>query len=56
MATEDVVRVLEENFYDTGLVQDLPSQTHEAALWQKLQELSRLGQEIKGKLKSEADV
>ncbi|KAK9894723.1 aldolase [Cystobasidium minutum MCA 4210] len=56
VATEDVVRVLEENFYDTGLVQELPGQTHEAALWQKLQDLSRLGQEIKGKLKSEADV
>lgn len=51
VATEDVVHILEENFFNTGLV-DPPSMVvkHEKALWSKLRELSTLGDTISSKL------
>lgn len=51
MATEDVIRTLEENFFDTGFIGDIPSGVkHEEALWSKLRELSFLGDDISSKL------
>lgn len=50
VATEDVIQVLEENFYDTGLVQLPAGVKHEDALWKKLRELSALSDSILSKL------
>lgn len=50
VATEDVIQVLEENFYDTGLVQFPAGVKHEDALWKKLRELSALSDSILSKL------
>lgn len=46
VATEDVVKVLEDNFYDTGLVQASSGLSRQEALQVKLQLLHILGSEI----------
>lgn len=46
VATEDVVKVLEENFHDTGLVQASSGLSRQEALQTKLQLLYVLGGEI----------
>lgn len=51
VATEDIIKTLEENFFDTGLIGDFTSGvTHEEALWSKLRELSKLGDDISNRL------
>jgi len=50
VATEDIVQLLEENFFDTGLIQLIPGEKHEEGLWRKLRELSVLGDQISNRL------